>query len=136
MSKLTKSILGIQVSKDTLKVVLIHNKQIFIRHFSNSANGFRLIQSMLEFLEIEKVHTCLEANDFYSVKIANFLYEQGHTVSIVSLKQLKKYIQSQTQSTKTKDHQSAEQPEKENPLEWFPKLTDAETSPVKNWALV
>jgi transposase len=92
MSQLT---LGIDVSKDTLDVILLAGEKAQYRQAANTAAGF---EQLGRWLQIKTnglpVHACLEATGQYGDGIALFLYEQGHQVSVVNPARIKAYAAS------------------------------------------
>ena len=54
------------------------------------------------------VHACLEATGTYGEALATFLYEQGHTVSVVNPAQIYHFVQTSLSRTKT-DKKDAQQ---------------------------
>jgi len=79
-----KTILGIDVGKKFLDVVLIFDQKRLQRKFDNSPKGFNLLAGWLASLRISEVHACLEATGIYGEAVAEFLYEKGHRVSVVN----------------------------------------------------
>jgi len=89
MSQLT---LGIDVSKDTLDVILLAGEKTQYRQVANSAAGFEQLGRWLQLKTNGlQVHACLEATGQYGDGIALFLYEQGHQVSVVNPARIKAY---------------------------------------------
>ena len=95
------NILGIDVSKQKLDVGLMINQKILAKRVDNSLKGFRLLEGWLFSLNIEEVHACLESTGVYSEKIAEFLYDKGHKVSVVNPLRIKKYAESKLERNKT-----------------------------------
>ncbi len=98
---MSKTCLGIDVSKRTLDVASILNDRTLTRRFENSPAGFKLLAAWLDSLHISEVHACLEATGSYSEAVALFLHEAGHRVSIVNPLRIKGFAQSQLQRQKT-----------------------------------
>ena len=76
--------LGIDVSKKDLSLTLIINDKSFFLKVDNNNHGFKKICSWLKKYNIKQVKTCLESTGIYSLDIANYLYDQGHRVSIIN----------------------------------------------------
>ncbi len=94
--------MGIDVSKDTLDVViLLDNQPPFIGKFDNTRTGFITLKNFLKKRKITSVHVCLEATGHYSDDIAQFLYELGFIVSVVNPSRIKYYADSQLKRNKT-----------------------------------
>jgi len=96
-----KTILGIDVAKSKLDVALMIGDKTLVKKFDNNKKGFKLLQGWLASLHIEQVHACLEATGTYGEAIAEFLYEQGHRVSVVNPFQIKSHANSQLRRNKT-----------------------------------
>lgn len=96
-----KAVLGIDVGKKILDVVLMFEKKSLPRKFDNSPKGFKLLAGWLASLRISHVHACLEATGTYGEAIAEFLYEKGHRVSVVNPLRIKGYAKSNLQRNKT-----------------------------------
>lgn len=96
-----KAVLGIDVGKMKLDVVLMFNRKTLARKFDNSPKGFKLLAGWLASLHISQVHACLEATGIYGEAVAEFLYEKGHRVSVVNPLRIKGYAKSDLQRNKT-----------------------------------
>jgi len=75
---MSKNILGIDVAKLKLDVVLLSENKSLSKEFDNLPKGFKLLQRWLQSLQIIQVHACLEATGIYGAA-ANFLHHQGRT---------------------------------------------------------
>lgn len=98
---MSKAVLGIDVGKKKLDVVLMFNQKTLPRKFDNSPNGLRALAGWLASLRISHVHACLEATGIYGEAVAEFLYEKGHRVSVVNPLRIKGYAKSDLQRNKT-----------------------------------
>jgi transposase len=98
---MSKAVLGIDVSKAMLDVVLIIAGKELKHRFANSQKGFRLLRGWLKSLHIDHVHACLEATGRYGEAVTEFLYEEGHKVSVVNPLRIKKYAESDLKRNKT-----------------------------------
>ena len=100
-------ILGIDISKASFDVALLlptgkrKNKK-----FSNSHKGFHDLADWLERHSIVTLHACMEATNTYGHSLAEFLYDQGHQVSMVNPARIKGFAQGELLRTKT-DKQDA-----------------------------
>jgi transposase len=95
-------VLGIDVSKATLDVVLVRPEQPALAgQFMNSAAGFKKLSAWLNKRKTGVVHACLEATGLYGDEVAWYLHEAGHTVSVVNPARIKAYADSQLQRNKT-----------------------------------
>src|SRR5204862_526540 len=77
-------VLGIETSKATLDVYLPVAKKRGDKRVAHTAQGYAQVQLWLKQQGIEQVHACLEATGCYSDGISQFLFEQGHQVSVVN----------------------------------------------------
>ncbi|HKR94302.1 MAG TPA: transposase [Candidatus Angelobacter sp.] len=87
--------LGIDISKDSFHVELSINHKLRHRQFTNRPEGFAELRAWLAKHEAPPVHACLEATGPYSEALALYLYEQGHTVSVVNPVRIKAFGQSE-----------------------------------------
>jgi transposase len=95
-------ILGIDVSKATLDVILLraeHPAQA--ASYANTLTGFKKLVKWLRKRNAGQVHACLEATGLYGDEVAQYLHEAGHTVSVVNPARIKAYAASQLQRNKT-----------------------------------
>jgi transposase len=96
------SILGIDIGKDQLVVVLLHGQQTAEpATFDNSPDGFRKLQRFLKKRRVQRLHACMEATGRYYEALADFLSAQGWTVSVVNPARIKAYADSQLSRNKT-----------------------------------
>lgn len=77
--------LGIDISKLNFDAALLEtstSKPNKPKHkaFPNTPAGF---ERLAQWLADNKVHACMEATNTYGDALARFLYERGHTVSVV-----------------------------------------------------
>jgi transposase len=118
-----QSILGIDVSKDKLDVVLISDRGQSHKIISNDPDGFRQLQHWLTKQQAGQVHACLEATGKYGDGVAEYLYEQEHLVSITNPARIKHYGESKLHRNKTDKADAALIAEfcmKEKPAYWKP----------------
>jgi transposase len=99
------SYLGIDISKTKFHAALhtaskASNKPR-VKVFANNLEGFEQLQQWLHQQAAGKVHACLEATSTYGEGVAEFLVEQGHTVSIVNPARVKGSAQSELMRSKT-----------------------------------
>lgn len=94
-------ILGIDIAKASFDVVLYQAGTVIATgQFSNDTAGFKKLKSWLKKKSDEPVWACLEATGRYGDKLAVYLFEQGHQVSLVNPARIKKYRESKLQRTK------------------------------------
>ena len=121
------NILGIDVSKDTLDLVLLHEEGKFHKVISNDSPGWRALDKWLISHHIDRVHACLEATGQYGDEVSEHLYAQGHDVSVVNPARIKRYGESKLHRNKTDKADAdliAEFCLKETPALWEPLSPD------------
>jgi transposase len=87
--------LGIDISKDSFHVELSVNEKLRHRKFSNRKDGFAELRTWLIKHKVTQVHACLEATGPYSEALAEYLHQQGQTVSVVNPAQIKAFGKSE-----------------------------------------
>jgi len=94
-------ILGIDVSKDTLDVVLRDQDHSQHQVFPNKTVGYHHLSRWLAAQKAGIVHACLEATGQYGEGVAEYLYQAGHAVSVVNPLRIKRYGESKLHRNKT-----------------------------------
>ncbi len=120
---MSKSILGIDVSKRKLDVALLFNDKTVDKKFDNTASGCKLLIAWLETLHRESVHVCLESTGVYGDLVAHSMHDAGHVVSIVNPVRVKAYGVSALRRNKTDKADArliADFCLGRNPKQWFP----------------
>ena len=116
--------LGIDVSKATLHVALVlPGEKLRHKTCANTPAGFRELATWLSRYTPDAVHACLEATGPYGDAIALFLYEAGHTVSVVNPSILSAYAKAQLLRAKADAVDAAmiaRYCSKEHPAPWAP----------------
>jgi transposase len=93
---------GMDVSKGRLDVLLVRESKREGQQFTNTPSGHEKLHRWLERrLKASALHVCLEATGSYGEAVAEYLYEQGYTVSVVNPARIKGYATSQMQRNKT-----------------------------------
>jgi len=118
-----QSVVGIDVSKDTLDVVLLKAETNTYASFTNNPVGFGKLARWLISQGAGQVHACLEATGQYGDGVAEYLYQAGHMVSVVNPARIKRYGDSKLHRNKTDKADAAliaEFCRKENPALWTP----------------
>jgi len=98
---MSKTVLGIDISKSTFDGVLLTGQQERHRVFDNKPQGFAALSEWLCEQDVEQVHACLEATGRYGDPLARYLYQAGHQVSVVNPAAIKKYAEGQIIRNKT-----------------------------------
>jgi transposase len=118
-----QNILGIDVSKDTLDLILSTEQGKIHKVISNDPAGYKALDKWLITRHVDRVHACLEATGQYGDGVAEYLYMQGHEVSVVNPARIKRYGESKLHRNKTDKADAALIAEfclKENPALWQP----------------
>lgn len=76
--------LGIDVSKKKIDCALLLDGKILDKSCDNSPSGFKQLLEWLAKRKVERVHACMEATGGYEEKLAHFLFEAGHAVSVLN----------------------------------------------------
>ncbi len=87
--------LGIDIAKDTFDVALRRGERTWAGHFPNDPDGFRQLSAWLKKRQVRRGWACLEATGRYGEDLAQYLYDQGHPVSVVNPRRIQAYAQSQ-----------------------------------------
>ena len=116
-------ILGIDVSKDKLDLVLVNEQGKSHLVISNDPVGFKALDKWLASRHVDQACACLEATGQYGDEIAEYLYCKGHDVSVVNPARIKRYGESKLHRNKTDKADAdliAEFCLKEKPALWEP----------------
>lgn len=101
---MSKIFIGIDVSKASFDVaILLSDKKIKTKKFSNNTSGFTLLSNWLQACNItaENSHFCMEATGIYYESLADFLYQNKFIVSVVNPARIKGFGMSELSRTKT-----------------------------------
>ena len=116
--------LGIDVSKATLHAaVIVGGDKVRHKTVPNTAAGHQQLATWLTRFTAEPVHACLEATGPYGDAIALFLYDAGHTVSVVNPAVIHAYARTQQLRAKSDAVDAAliaRYNAKEQPAAWTP----------------
>jgi transposase len=118
-----ESVLGIDVSKDSLDVALMNGDRKIHKIFANNAVGHQHLHNWLVSQRTEQLHVCLEATGQYGEAVAEYLFQKGHSVSVVNPARIKRYGESKLHRNKTDKADAgliAEFCQKEKPPFWTP----------------
>jgi transposase len=78
------SILGIDIAQDTFDVALIIEQKYVCGKFANNEPGFIALAAWLKKKDCVELHACMESTGPYGLSLANFLFESGFKVSIIT----------------------------------------------------
>jgi transposase len=95
------SIVGIDVSKETLDANCARGQRKQAKIFANSPDGWRLVLSWLKALGSKQAHVCMEATGRHSLGVALALYDAGHIVSVVNPAQIRDFARAKLGRNKT-----------------------------------
>lgn len=99
---MTKAILGIDISKQKFDVTLLfEDNKVRKKVFSNDSSGFHMLHKWIRQLHDGDIHACMEFTGVYDEKVAEFLYQQGITVSRINAMAIKAFAKSMLTRTKT-----------------------------------
>ena len=93
--------LGIDISKKTFAVALLKENKYKHKSFSNDEKGFEELKKWLEAQGVSKVHACMEVTGIYGEKLAIYLYEEGHEVSVENAAKISAFAKVQLSRNKT-----------------------------------
>lgn len=98
---MTKSCVGIDMSKlEFHGAIKIQGKEK-VKAFSNNERGFKHFLEWLQKNLIAPYHVCMESTGKYGNSLAEFLYNNGHVVSVVNPAKIKFFMKSQLSRNKT-----------------------------------
>jgi transposase len=95
------SIVGIDVSKETLDANCARGQRKQAKIFANSPDGWKLVLSWLKAMNSKQAHVCMEATGRHSFGVALALYDAGHVVSIVNPAQIRDFARTKLGRNKT-----------------------------------
>jgi transposase len=95
------AVLGIDISKRTFDIWLIHNGKDKRKKFDNNGDGFKQLSEFLDNNNVVKVHACMEATGRYYEALAQYLFKEKQLVSVVNPFKIKGYAISELQRSKT-----------------------------------
>jgi transposase len=99
---MSKTVLGIDISKKKMDVLLVLNDKPIKKIFENTSESFKLLDGWLKSLRAGRdVHICLEATGPYSEPVAEFLFEKGYRVSMVNPLKVRDFGKAQFRRNKT-----------------------------------
>lgn len=119
--------LGIDIAQQTFQVSLRQAGRIQRQEFRNQPDGFARLSAWLVAHGAPQVHACLEATGRYGEALAAYLYQAGHTVSVVKPSRIKAYAKSKLSRNKTDRVDAdliAEFGETQQPRAWAPQTPE------------
>lgn len=95
-------VLGIDIAKAKFDVALLSAEgRVRRKSCANTPAGFRELTAWLHRAGAETVHAALEATGTYGIALAEYLYDAGHTVSVLNPAVIHAFAQSQLTRAKT-----------------------------------
>ena len=98
---MSKPILGVDVSKLDLSISLLTDKKYYQTKIDNNQQGFKTLIKWLQKHEVVKVAACMEATGSYGKSFADFLYSNGHEISVVNPSCINAFAKSKLSRHKT-----------------------------------
>jgi transposase len=99
--QMEQRVLGIDVAKETLDIVLSDGIHMNHSQFPNTQKGYELLEMWLQKQRANDIHVCLEATGQYGDGVAEYLYLRGFPVSVVNPARIKHYGNSKLRRNKT-----------------------------------
>jgi transposase len=99
--QMEQRVLGIDVAKETLDIVLSDGIHMNHSQFPNTQKGYGLLEMWLQKQRANDIHVCLEATGQYGDGVAEYLYLRGFPVSVVNPARIKHYGNSKLRRNKT-----------------------------------
>jgi transposase len=95
-------VVGIDVSKDTLDVVVMEERdQTQYIQVDNTNSGYEKLVRWLKKAQAQGCIVCMEATGRYNEGVAEYLYAAGYRVSVVNPAQIRSYAKAQLRRNKT-----------------------------------
>ena len=93
--------LGIDISKEHFDVALLRDEQYITGRFDNNSTGFGKLYRWLKKHKAHQCPACMEATGRYGEALAESLYENQYSVSVVNPVMIKRYAESRMRRNKT-----------------------------------
>lgn len=101
MNEQVNVIVGIDMSKKKFDAALFRNDKFKHKVFPNTKSGHEAILTWLQKNNVATAHVCMESTNVYGEALAEYLFDQSYTVSIVNPARIKGFAQSELSRTKT-----------------------------------
>ena len=98
---MSDSIVGIDVSKESLDANCARGQRKQSRTFENSPDGWKLMLAWFTAMGSKKAHVCMEATGRHSLGVALALHDAGHIVSIANPAQIRDFARTKLGRNKT-----------------------------------
>lgn len=96
-----QAVVGIDVAKEKLDVCLRWAGRQVFGQFDNNPGGHQKLARWMKKHCDSPMHVCLEATGQYGNEVAEYLFQEGQTVSVVNPARIKHYGRSQLRRNKT-----------------------------------
>jgi transposase len=103
----TMDTVGIDISKATFNAHLIAERGESKKSFPNSEVGFHKLEQWLRNRKATEPRFCMEATSSYWERLATYLFDRGHAVSVVNPARIKAFAQSELLRAKTDEVDAA-----------------------------
>ena len=97
---MSDSIVGIDVSKESLDANCARGQRKQSRTFENSPDGWKLMLASFTAMGSKKAHVCMEATGRHILGVALALHDAGHIVSIANPAQIRDFAAPNWAATK------------------------------------
>jgi transposase len=98
---MTQPVLGIDIAKESFDVCLTIEGKNRQAQFENNIFGFKKLLRWIGKYTPVKVYACLEATGQFGEALSEYLYQEGHAVSVVNPARIKAYGSSKLRRNKT-----------------------------------
>lgn len=98
---MSKVFAGIDVSKKELAITMMVGDKTYYCSVTNNKEGFKEFSKWLKSYKVGKVKACMESTGIYSLAFADYLFKQGHEVSIVNPSCINAFAKSKLSRHKT-----------------------------------
>jgi transposase len=98
---MSDTVVGIDVSKETLDAYCARGQKKQGRIFANSPDGWKLVRAWLKAMGSKQARVCMEATGRYSLGVALALHDAGHIVSVVNPAQIRDFARTKLGRNKT-----------------------------------
>lgn len=120
-------VVGIDISKKTFDAAFLLSGTVHSRQFKNTLAGFEKLDLWLQSLSELRPHVCMEATGRFYESLAQFLYSEGHVVSVVNPVKIKGFGKAELLRNKTDKIDAgliARFCASQNPIPWQPMASE------------
>jgi len=116
-------ILGLDIAKNKFDGALLIEEKYYHKIFENKEKGYKELEEWIKKYEVENLHVCMEATGSYWEALAEYLYKQGHKVSVANPSAISAFAASKMIRNKTDKEDAkiiADYCLSHKPIEWKP----------------